>query len=85
VHVTCANCGFHMDLSAVAAGSLVRCGSCGRSFVLPRDVSLTGQQHRMTPFSVAGLLLLHYVTFGVFTLVYPPSRCAGAGAGCRSP
>jgi len=59
-----------MDLNAVAAGSLVRCGSCGRSFVLPRDVSLTGQQHRLTPFSVAGLLLLHYVTFGVFTLVY---------------
>jgi hypothetical protein len=38
--------------------------------VAPKDLSVGGQQHRLTAFSVAGLVLLHFVTFGVFPLVH---------------
>ena len=70
MHVPCPLCQTPVDLGSSDAGALVRCRACGKSFVAPRELVVTGQQHKLTPFSVAGLLLLHYVTVGLFTLVH---------------
>ncbi|MCP4246142.1 MAG: hypothetical protein GY778_03750 [bacterium] len=68
--VVCTHCQARLDLEADTVGALVRCRACRKSFVVPQDRSVVGQQHRLTPFPIAGLVLLHIATVGLFTVVY---------------
>lgn len=68
--VVCTHCRARLDLGADTIGALVRCQACRKSFVVPRDLSVAGQQHRLTSFPVAGLILLHVASVGLFTVVY---------------
>jgi len=70
VQVQCPLCRTPVDLDDRAAGTLVRCRACGKSFVGPRELAVIGRRHTLTAFSVTGLLLLHYVTVGLFTVVH---------------
>ncbi len=70
VRVHCPTCKTPTDLDDQAAGSLIRCRACGRSFVAPAELAVTGQRHILTTFSVPGVVLLHLVSFGLFPLVH---------------
>lgn len=70
MQVACPLCQTPADLDDRAAGTLVRCRACGKSFVAPQELSVIGQRHMLTEFSVVGLLLLHYVTVGLFPLIH---------------
>ena len=70
MHVACPLCHTATDLDHQAAGTLVRCRGCGKSFVGPQELAVIGQPHKLTSFSVVGLLLLHYVTVGLFSVVH---------------
>ena len=70
MQIKCPTCAAGVDLDDQSAGVLVRCRTCGKSFVAPRDLSVMGQKHRLTTFSVTGLVLLHFVSFGLFPMVY---------------
>ena len=70
MRVECPTCGAGLDLDDRSAGVLVRCQTCGKSFVAPSDLSVVGQKHRLTVFSVAGLVLLHFTSLGLFSVVY---------------
>jgi hypothetical protein len=70
MRVTCPTCKTPVDLDDQAAGTLIRCRACGRSFVAPEELAVTGQPHTLTTFSVPGLVLLHFATLGLFPLVH---------------
>ncbi len=70
MNVPCNYCGATSDLDARSAGKTVRCAACGKSFVAPQDLAVIGQPHHLTPFPVASLVLLHYVTAGLFSVIY---------------
>jgi predicted Zn finger-like uncharacterized protein len=68
--IACNYCGAWHDLDETSAGRTVRCASCGKSFVAPEELAVTGQRHQLGPFPVASLVLLHYITAGAFTMMY---------------
>ena len=70
MQVACPLCQTTADLDDQAAGTLVRCRACGKSFVGPQELTVIGRPHKLTAFPVAGLLLLHYVTVGLFTVIH---------------
>lgn len=70
MQVACPICRTPAHLNDQAAGSLVRCRSCGKSFVGPSHLAVIGKPHKLSSFPVVGLLLLHYVTVGLFPLIH---------------
>lgn len=70
MRISCPTCDQAIDLDDTAAGSLVRCRSCGRSFIAPKELAVTGQRHTLGAFSVPGIVLLHFVSLGLFPLVH---------------
>ena len=68
--VDCSYCGEPADLDQRSAGKTIRCAACGKSFVAPAELAVIGQRHLLSGFSVASLVLLHFVTAGVFSIVY---------------
>lgn len=70
MRVCCPSCTSAVDLDDRAAGVLIRCRNCGRSFVAPEELATIGQPHTLSAFSVPGLVLLHFVTVGVFPVIH---------------
>lgn len=70
MRTACNYCGAWYDLDDTWAGRTIRCTSCGKSFVAPVDLALTGQRHLLGTFPVASLVLLHYLTAGAFSVMY---------------
>ncbi|MCP4590287.1 MAG: hypothetical protein GY842_06065 [bacterium] len=70
MRIECPHCQGPISVGVRHAGTTYRCGSCGRSFVVPEDVADTGQPHQLSVFSVASLVLMHYLTAGVFSVIY---------------
>ena len=70
MRVPCPTCQTPVDLDDRSAGSLIRCRACGRSFVAPEELAVTGRRHTLSTFSVPGLVLLHFATVGLFPLVH---------------
>lgn len=70
MRIHCPTCKTAVDLDNSAAGNLVRCRSCGRSFIAPQELAVTGQRHTLTAFSVPGIVLLHFASVGLFPLVH---------------
>jgi len=68
--IACNYCGAWHDLDDSAAGRTVRCADCGKSFVAPEDLASKGQRHQLTPFPVASIVLLHYLTAGAFSMMF---------------
>lgn len=68
--VHCSYCEAPSDLDHRSAGKTIRCAACGKSFIAPHELAVTGQRHHLTSFPVASLVLLHFVTAGVFTIVH---------------
>ena len=68
--IACNYCGAWHDLDDSSAGRTVRCASCGKSFVAPADLAVTGRRHQLGSFPVASLVLLHYLTAGAFSMMY---------------
>jgi len=66
----CPLCSHPVNLDHRSAGKTVRCAGCGKSFVAPHELAITGQQHSLHVFPVASLVLLHYVTAGLFSIIY---------------
>ncbi len=66
----CPQCGRPTELSERDAGRTIRCGGCGKSFVAPEELATVGRPHSLSHFPVASLVLLHYVTAGLFSIVY---------------
>ncbi|HRX87712.1 MAG TPA: hypothetical protein P5572_22015 [Phycisphaerae bacterium] len=66
----CNYCGAWHDLDDTCAGRTIRCTACGKSFIAPTDLALTGQRHLLASFPVASLVLLHYLTAGAFSVMY---------------
>jgi len=70
MRVDCVHCEAPIDLDEQSAGKTIRCAACGKSLVAPHELAVMGQRHMLSVFPVASLVLLHYVTAGVFSLVY---------------
>lgn len=70
MRVHCPNCAEALDLDHHSAGRTVRCAGCGRSFIAPGELAVTGQNHTLHPLPVASVMLLHYVSAGLFTVIY---------------
>jgi hypothetical protein len=70
MQIACPLCGLPNDLDYRSAGKTVRCDACQKSFVAPQELAVTGQHHMLQPFPVASLVLLHYVTAGLFSIIY---------------
>lgn len=70
MQVNCPNCRQALDLDDQSAGRTIRCSECGKSFVAPEELVVTGQQHTLNPLPVASVVLLHYVSAGLFTVIY---------------
>lgn len=70
MQVNCPNCRQAIDLDDQSAGRTIRCFECGKSFVAPKELAVTGQQHTLNPLPVASVVLLHYVSAGLFTVIY---------------
>ena len=68
--VYCSYCNAPSDLDSSSAGKTIRCTACGMSFIAPAELAITGQRHLLTSFSVATLVLLHFVTAGFFSIVH---------------
>jgi hypothetical protein len=68
--VHCTHCRQAADLDNHSAGKTVRCAGCGKSFIAPATLATVGQPHTLAAFPVASLVLLHYVTAGVFSIIY---------------
>ena len=66
----CPLCGQPVCLDHRSAGKTVRCAGCGKSFVATEELAVTGQQHSLHNFPVASLVLLHYLTAGLFSIIY---------------
>ncbi len=70
MRIGCPTCKSTIDLDANCAGQLIRCRACGRSFVAPSELTVTGQRHTLSQFSIVGLLLLHFLTMGVYSVIH---------------
>lgn len=70
MRINCPNCDNPLDLDDQSAGRTVRCDGCGKSFVAPDELAVTGQNHSLHVLPVASVVLLHYVSAGLFTLIY---------------
>jgi predicted Zn finger-like uncharacterized protein len=70
MRIECPHCRSPIGVALRDAGTTYRCGGCGKSFVVPADVAQKGQPHQLSVFPVAALVLLHYVTAGVFSVIY---------------
>ena len=70
MRVNCPTCKSAVDLDDHNAGSLIRCRDCGRSFIAPQELAVVGRRHTLTAFTVPGLVLLHFVTVGLFSAVH---------------
>ncbi len=70
MRVNCPTCKSAVDLDDHNAGSLIRCRDCGRSFIAPQELAVVGRRHTLTAFTVPGLVLLHFVTLGLFPAVH---------------
>ena len=70
MNVDCSHCGNTVDLDQHSAGKTIRCAACGKSFIAPPELAVIGQRHLLSGFPVASLVLLHFVTAGVFSIVY---------------
>jgi hypothetical protein len=66
----CPICGSVTELDHHAAGRTIRCADCGKSFVAPAALATMGKHHSLATFPVAVLLLLHYLTAGLFTVFH---------------
>jgi predicted Zn finger-like uncharacterized protein len=66
----CPHCGTPALLDDHSAGRTIRCADCGKSFVAPHELAVVGRRHTLTPFPVASLVLLHYVSAGLFSMIY---------------
>jgi predicted Zn finger-like uncharacterized protein len=66
----CPLCGAVTELDHRAAGRTIRCAACGKSFIAPAALATKGQQHTLTAFPVAFLVILHFLTAGIFTIVH---------------
>ncbi len=70
MRIECPHCQGPIHVADRDAGTTYRCSACGRSFVVPYDIARKGQPHQLSAFPVATLLLLHYLTAGVFSIIY---------------
>ena len=70
MRVNCTQCSQSADLDHRSAGKTIRCIACGKSFIAPSELAVMGQRHTFAVFSVALLFVLHYMTAGVFSVVY---------------
>ncbi len=70
MRIECPLCRNSVVLDRQPAGSMLRCPSCRKSFVAPQGVEVSGQDHNLTAFPTVQVLLLHYATAGLFTLIY---------------
>ena len=70
MRIECPNCHGPINVGGRDAGTTYRCSACGKSFVVPMDIAQTGQPHQLSAFSVASLVLLHYITAGLFSVIY---------------
>lgn len=68
--IECPHCQGAIDVRDQDAGSTYRCGACGRSFVVPAEIAEKGQPHQLSSFPVASLVLLHYLTASLFSVIY---------------
>lgn len=70
MRIECPHCDGPINVGDRDAGTTYRCGACGRSFVVPLDIAQTGRPHQLDSFPVASLVLLHYITAGLFSIIY---------------
>ena len=70
MRVDCPHCTHQVDLDNRSAGRTVRCAKCGKSFVGPPELAVAGQRHTLSPLPVASVVLLHYLTAGLFSIIY---------------
>ena len=70
MRIDCPHCSGPVQVDDRSAGSTRRCGTCGKSFIVPADIAEKGRPHQLSAFPVASLVLLHYVTAGLFSIIY---------------
>lgn len=70
MRIDCPNCSAAVEVDDRSAGCTLRCEACGRSFVVPEEIARMGRPHQLSAFPVASLVLLHYVTAGLFSVIY---------------
>ncbi|MCK4658414.1 MAG: hypothetical protein KAV82_02740 [Phycisphaerae bacterium] len=70
MQIECPRCNNPVTVRDRDAGTTYRCGMCGRSFVVPADIARKGRPHQLSTFPVASLVLLHYITAGMFSVIY---------------
>ena len=70
MRIGCPHCDGAVEVTDRQAGSTSRCAACGKSFIVPLDVARMARPHQLSAFPVAALVLLHYVTAGVFSIIY---------------
>jgi hypothetical protein len=70
MRVDCPHCTHPVNLDNRSASRTIRCANCGKSFVGPPDLAVTGQQHTLNPLPVAAVVLLHFLTAGLFSIIY---------------
>lgn len=70
MRIKCPHCRGPLNVKPEDAGGTRRCPACGKSFVVSPEVARRAQPHHLSRFSVATLVLLHYITAGVFSVIY---------------
>lgn len=70
MQIACPYCASPNELDDRIAGRTTRCPNCGKSFIAPNELAVTGQRHTFITFPVASVVLLHFVSCGLFTLIY---------------
>jgi len=70
MRIECPHCQGPIDVGDRDAGCTYRCGACGKSFVVPADIAQKGQPHQLSAFPLASLVLLHYLTASLFSVIY---------------
>ena len=70
MQVKCTHCNEPTDLDFQSAGKTIRCAACGKSFIAPKELAVTGQHHTLTYFPVSSIVVLNYATAGIFSLFY---------------
>ncbi len=70
MQIACPYCAQPNELDDQVAGRTTRCPNCGKSFIAPDELAVTGQHHTFITFPVASVVLLHFVSCGMFTLIY---------------
>ncbi|MCA9250760.1 MAG: hypothetical protein R3E58_15625 [Phycisphaerae bacterium] len=70
MQLACPYCAAPNELDDQLAGRTTRCPECGKSFIAPDELAVKGQHHTFISFPVASVVLLHFVSCGMFTLIY---------------